>query len=254
MSGRFAISATVEVFEAHRRRLFGVAYRMLGSRPDAEDLVQDVYLRWHQSPMETIQSPLAFLLTITTRLCLDRLRERKKEHDHCVVALMPELIADDHVPSPEMQAELAGEISAAILAVLERLGPDERAAFLLREVFDYDYPEVARMCDKAEPACRQMIHRARSRVRDSRPRFSVSTVSRERILKRFLAAANSGDRNAIAALLAEEVECSSRRRQGCLPSNDSTRTAAHGPTLPSRRAPPYRLRALNPAQRRAQRS
>ena len=200
------MNGTAEIFQSHRPRLFGVAYRMLGSRADAEDILQDAYLRWHQSYTEDIESPIAFLITMTTRLCLDRLRKLKEERARYVGVWLPEPIVDDHIPSPEMQRELADEVSIAFLAILERLGPEERAAFLLHEVFDYDYPEVAQMIGKAEPACRQMIHRARARVRESRPRFSVTEESRERMLAKFLAAVSSGDRKAVMALLAENVE------------------------------------------------
>jgi RNA polymerase sigma-70 factor (ECF subfamily) len=196
---------TAEVFESHRPRLFRLAYRMLGSRFDAEDLVQDAYLRWHQSATQDIQSPVAFLVTITTRLCLDRLRELKQEREHYVGRWLPEPIVEDLIPSPEMQLELADEVSIAFLVLLERLGPEERAAFLLHEIVDYDYPEVAQMLGKTEPACRQMIHRARIRVRESRPRFSITTESRERVLGKFLTAVGTRDRKAVMALLAEEV-------------------------------------------------
>ena len=198
------MSGAAEVFESHRLRLFGVAYRMLGTRTDAEDILQDAYLRWHQSGTKDIKSPVAFLVTITTRLCLDRLRQLKEERDQYVGPWLPEPIV--HELSPELQLELADEVSVAFLAVLERLGPEERAAFLLHEVFDYDYPEVAQMIGKSELACRQMIHRARPRVREARPRFSVTVESRERILAKFIAAVSSGDRKAVMALLAEEVE------------------------------------------------
>ncbi len=204
--GRHEVNRTAEVFQSHRARLFGVAYRMLGSRAEAEDLLQDAYLRWHQSHTEDIQSPIAFLVTITTRLCLDRLRELKQKREHYIGPWLPEPIMDDHIPSPEMQRELADEVSVAFLAVLERLGPEERAAFLLHEVFDYDYPEVAQMLGKSELACRQMIHRARARVRESRPRFSMTAESRERLLEKFLTAVGTGDRKAVMALLSEEVE------------------------------------------------
>ena len=119
---------TAEVFESHRPRLFRLAYRMLGSCCDAEDLVQDAYLRWHQSATQDIQSPAAFLVTITTRLCLDRLRELKQEREHYVGRWLPEPIVEDLIPSPEMQLELADEVSIAFLAVLERLGPEERGS------------------------------------------------------------------------------------------------------------------------------
>src|SRR5258706_14793101 len=142
-------------------------------RTDAEDIVQDAFLRWHQSATPDIKSPVAFLVTITTRLCVDRLRELKQEREHRAGPWVPEPIAKDNIPSPETQCELADDVSVAFLAVLERLGPEERATFLLHEVFDYDYPDVAQMTGKSEPACRQMISRARPRVRKSRPRFTV---------------------------------------------------------------------------------
>ena len=198
------MDGAAEVFESHRLRLFGVAYRMLGTRTDAEDILQDAYLRWHQSATKDIKSPVAFLVTITTRLCLDRLRYLKEEREQYVGPWLPEPIVDEL--SPEMQREFADEVSVAFLAVLERLGPEERAAFLLHEVFEYDYPEVAQIIGKSELACRQMIHRARPRVRDAHPRFSVTTESRDRLLEKFLAAAGSRDRKAVMALLAEEVE------------------------------------------------
>jgi RNA polymerase sigma factor (sigma-70 family) len=201
-----------DIFASHSARLFGVAYRMLGSRADAEDLLQDVYLRWHQSATHDIQSPVAFLVKITTRLCLDRLRALKQQRAQYVGPWMPEPIVDDHMPSPEMQLQLADDVSVGFLAVLERLGPEEGAAFLLHDVFDYDYREVAQILGKTEPSCRQIIHRARARVRDSRPRFAVTPKSRERLLKKFLAAIGTGDRQAVMALLAEKVEYVGRRR------------------------------------------
>src|SRR5262245_29924025 len=170
---------SVEVFEQHRSRLIGVAYRMLGTRTDAEDVVQDAYLRWHQAATPDIKSPVAFLITITTRICLDRLRELKQGRENYVGPWLPEPIVEDHVPSPEAQRELAEDVSIAFLAVLEKLGPEERAAFLLHEVFDYDYREVAQMVGKSEAACRQMVHRARPRVRESRARYVVTVESRE---------------------------------------------------------------------------
>jgi RNA polymerase sigma-70 factor (ECF subfamily) len=201
------MNAPVEVFELHRPRLFGIAYRMLGSRTDAEDLLQDAYLRWHESSRTTIQSAIAFLVTITTRLCVDRLRELKQERACSIGRWLPEPIVDDHIRSPEMQREFADDVSVAFLAVLERLSPEERAAFLLHDVFDYDYPEMAQALDKSETACRQLIHRARARLREPRTRFRVSAESRERLLEKFLVAIESGSRQAVMALLAADVEC-----------------------------------------------
>jgi RNA polymerase sigma-70 factor, ECF subfamily len=200
------MTTAAALFEMHRTRLFAIAYRMLGSRSEAEDLLQDAYLRWHESDRTGIQSVPAFLVTITTRLCVDRLRALKQERVHYVGEGLPEPIVDDHTPSPEMQRELADDVSVAFLAVLERLGPKERAAFLLHDVFDYDYPEVSQTLDKAEPACRQLISRARARLRDCRARFRVSAESRDRLLKTFLVAIASGSRQAVMALLAEDVQ------------------------------------------------
>ena len=197
------MTTAAELFESNRPRLFGIAYRMLGSRAEAEDLLQDAYLRWHDSDRTSIQSVAAFLVTITTRLCADRLRVLKQERGYTVGSWLPEPIVDEHAPSPETQRELADDVSVAFLAVLERLTPEERAAFLLHDVFDYDYPEVAQTLGKAEAACRQMICRARARLRESRTRYKVSTESRERLLQKFLVAIGSGSHQAVMALLAE---------------------------------------------------
>ena len=194
-------------FAAHRARLLGIAHRMLGSRAEAEDVVQDVYLRWHQSVRGDIESPIAFLVTITTRLCLDRLRELKRQHREYLDPWTSDHVIEDHVPSPEMQLEFSEQVSMAFLAVLERLGPEERAAFLLHDVLDYDYKEMGKMLGKTESACRQVIHRARERVRDSRVRFALTRASCEGVVTKFLAAIGAGDREAVIALLAEELEC-----------------------------------------------
>jgi RNA polymerase sigma-70 factor (ECF subfamily) len=191
------------LFVSHRARLLRIAHRMLGSRDDAEDLVQDVYLRWHRSAKRDIASPLAFLITMTGRLCVDRLRLLKRQRAECLDA--PSTESDDHAPSPEMQIEFTQEVSGGFVALLERLGPEERAAFLLHDVFDYDYKEVGRFLGRAEAACRQIVHRARARLRDSRARFAVPPECRGRVFRKFLAAIG-GDREAVMALLAEEVK------------------------------------------------
>jgi RNA polymerase sigma-70 factor, ECF subfamily len=193
-------------FQRHRARLFGVAYRMLGSRADAEDVLQDAWLRWHDADVRSIASPEAWLVTVVTRLCLDRLRATRQDRERYVGPWLPEPILTDTLPSPELQLEMQNEVSVAFLALLERLGPEKRAAFLLREVFDYDYPEIAEMLGKAEPALRQMVHRARAEVREGRPRFKVKEEARERLLEKFMAAATTGSRPAIMALLSEDVE------------------------------------------------
>src|SRR5690606_12308817 len=133
--------------------------RMLGAPCDADDIVQDAYLRWHHAVTQEIRSPVAFLITITTRLCLDRLRRLKEERDLHVDPLLCEHLVEESAPSPETQREYGDAISLAFLTVLERLGPAERAVFLLRDVFGYRYPEIAEILGKSEAACRQMVHR-----------------------------------------------------------------------------------------------
>lgn len=196
------MSKDPEIFESHRTRLFAVALRMLRNPADAEDALQDVYLRWHQSSTEHIESPLAFLVTITSRLCLDRLRELKKRWADYADLPQSEAVVEDHAPSPEAQLELNGELSTGFQIVLERLSPAERAAFLLHDVFDYDYPEVAQVLCKSQQSCRQTVHRARVRLRESCARFKVTPESRERALTKFLVAAGTGDRRAVVSLVA----------------------------------------------------
>lgn len=199
--------ATAEVFESHRPRLFGIACRMLGSRSEAEDLLQDAYLRWHELHPAQVQCAVAFLVTLTRRLCLDRLRKRRHEYAQDAAREgLPEALVTGSVPSPEMQRESSEEVSVALAAVFDRLGRQERAAFLLHEVFDYDYPELARMLGKAEPACRQIVHRARKRVREPKPRCAASTGSRGRMLGGLLGAVQSGDRRAVLSLVEADLE------------------------------------------------
>jgi RNA polymerase sigma-70 factor (ECF subfamily) len=201
------VNATASIFESHRGRLLGVAYRMLNGSSDAEDLVQDAYLRWHQSSSPEIESPVAFLVTVTKRLCLDRLRELKHDRITYVDSDLPEPV-EASSPSPETRLEGVEGLAAGFLKVLERLGPAERAAFLLHDMFDYDYCEVAQWLGKSEQACRQTLHRARERLREPRARFAVARDSREfqALLKTFLVAVDTGDRSVVAALLAEMGE------------------------------------------------
>ena len=200
------MNAAAVAFESNRSRLFAVAYRVLGSRTEAEDVLQDAYLNWSQCAAESIQSTTAFLVTITKHLCLDRIRKLKNEREQAIECWVPESIVEDEVPSPESQLELAEEASMAFLGAVERLGPDELAAFLLHDVFDYDYPEVAQMLDKTEAACRQIVHRARARARDSRVRCFATAESQQRLLDKFVVAIRTGDRRDVMALIAEDVE------------------------------------------------
>ena len=180
---------------------------MLGSRSEAEDLLQDAYLRWHESNPVDIQSVVAFLITITTRLCLDRLRRRKHEFLHgAAEEFSPEAFASP-AASPEMQREWNEEVFMALSTVFSRLGREASAAFLLHEVFDYDYPELAGILGKTEPACRQILHRARKRVRESNPRCQATSAPRDGMLDRFLGALKSGDHQAVLALIGEVAIC-----------------------------------------------
>jgi RNA polymerase sigma-70 factor (ECF subfamily) len=198
-------SAETPSFDALRPRLFGIAYRMLGVRADAEDVLQDAWLRWREADHAALQSAEAWLVTVVSRLAIDRLRAAKTEREVYVGTWLPEPIVQADGHTPESLAERASDVSVAFLHVLERLAPEERAAFLLRQVFDYDYGEVAQMLGKREPAVRQMVHRAAERVRQERPRFDVPAEKHRDLLRKFIVAAQSGQRAAIRALLADDV-------------------------------------------------
>lgn len=199
MSGRAA------AFEQHRAKLRGVAYRMLGSRSDAEDVVQDAYLRWHRASLEDIRSVEAWLVTVVTRLSIDRLRRAKVERESYVGPWLPEPLVENQAPPADAASELASSLSVAFLVVLERLAPEERAAFLLHEVFENGYDEIAQILGKSEPACRQMVSRASKRVREARPRVQVNEAARTALLDRFVQAIVTGDKEAMMELLATDA-------------------------------------------------
>ena len=197
--------STESAFHAHRPRLLALAYRLLGSRADAEDVVQDAWLRWAGADHAHIVDPLAWLVTATTRLGLDRLRAVKRQRTDYVGPWLPEPlhIALDLPPEPDPAQvhAVAEDVSLAFLALLEQLAPEERAAFLLKEVFDHDYPQVAALLGHSQANCRQMVHRARRRLQEGRPRFSADAGQHRRLLARFLDASQRGDSEAIQALL-----------------------------------------------------
>jgi RNA polymerase sigma-70 factor (ECF subfamily) len=193
-------------FDRHRPRLQGIAYRMLGSMAEAEEVVQDAWLRWHEAARDTFDSAEAWLVTVVTRLSIDRLRAAKVQREHYIGAWMPEPMLTEAPDTPEQLLERADNISVAFLAVLERLAPEARAAFLLREVFDADYEEVARTLGKSEAACRQLVHRAKVQVQEGRPRFTVPRETHERLLRAFADAAARGSLQDLKALMAEDVE------------------------------------------------
>jgi RNA polymerase sigma-70 factor (ECF subfamily) len=191
-------------FEAHRGRLFGLAYRMLGSRADAEDIVQEVYLRWHEADRARIENAEAWLVTAATRLSIDRLRRLKTERDAYVGQWLPEPIVTAG-PPPGHHLELAEDLSVAFLTLLERLAPDERAAFLLHDVFDVGYDGIGAVLDRSAAACRQVVHRARERVRGDRKRFEVSEPAKAEMVQRFMTALEARDEAALLQLFAPDA-------------------------------------------------
>ena len=193
------------IFEQHRARMCAVAYRMLGSRSDAEDVVQDAYLRWHRASIADIRSVEAWLVTVVTRLSIDRLRQAKAARESYVGPWLPEPLVNNEAPPADAESELASSLSVAFLVVLERLAPEERAAFLLHEVFESGYDEIARILGKSEAACRQLVSRARKRVHDDRPRLQVSEAARTALLDRFVQAIHTQDKAALMDLLAADA-------------------------------------------------
>jgi RNA polymerase sigma-70 factor (ECF subfamily) len=196
-------SPQAAAFAENRGRLWSIAYRMLGSRADADDAVQEAYLRWHQVRLEDIRSPQAWLVTTTTRLCIDKLKQLRAERERYTGPWLPEPLVDESPPA-DQATELASELSVALLAVLERLAPEERAAFLLREMFDSGYDDIARILGKSEAACRQIVSRAAKRVRAERPRVEVPEEAKRRVLDQFMRAIEAQDEGAILRLLAPD--------------------------------------------------
>ncbi|AKF82888.1 RNA polymerase sigma factor SigJ [Myxococcus fulvus 124B02] len=195
---------TVEDLQRHRPRLLGLAYRMLGELAPAEDVVQDAYLRWHQEGSRDIQSAEAWLVTVVSRLAIDRLRRAATERAAYDGPWLPEPVLTE-VSTPEQTAERASDLSVALLVLLESLKPEERVAFLLREVFGEEYETLARVLGRNEPAVRQLVHRARERVREGRPRFPAPPGMKEQLLQRFLSALGTGDQAALVSMLAPGV-------------------------------------------------
>ena len=192
---------STDYFESLRPRLFGIAYRMLGVVADSEEIVQEAFLRW-SSAEHAPRSDEAWLVSVTTRLSIDRLRRASTERAAYEGQWLPEPVALD---PPDREAELADDLSLAFLLMLERLAPEERAAFLLREVFGAEYDEIARTLDKSEVACRQIVHRAKERVRRDRRRFEVAPDARERVARRFVEALRAEDREGVLALLTDDA-------------------------------------------------
>ena len=198
----------MESFETYRTYLFAIAYRMLGSAMDAEDMVQETYLRYQNTPPETIASLKAFLTTIISRLCVDQLHLARRQREQYLGPWLPEpiLTADSReVINPEERVEKEESISIAFLLLLEQLQPVERAVFLLREVFEYDYAEIASFLGKSEVACRQWFSRAKQHLQAHRPRFQPAPDEHQQLLNSFLQAVTIGETNALTNILAEQV-------------------------------------------------
>jgi RNA polymerase sigma-70 factor (ECF subfamily) len=197
----------VSAFEAERKRLTNVAYRMLGRWSEAEDAVQDAYLRWQAADQASIETPAAWLTTVVVRLCLDRMRRAKAAREVYVGPWLPEpILTMEGGERREAEMEsFADDLSLGLMVVLERLGPEERAAFILREAFDSSYGEIASALGKNEPAVRQLVSRARERVRAERPRFRAASDTHQRLMNEFVAAVATNDTSQLVALMTSDV-------------------------------------------------
>ena len=193
-----------DLFQRHRNRLFGLAYRMLGTPADAEDVLHDAWLRLQAQDTATLDDPEAWLVTVTTRLALDRLRRAKAERERYAGPWLPEPLAPEH-ERPDAVLERDESLTLSFLLLLERLGPEERAAFLLHDVFDYDHADAAVILGISEDACRQRVHRAKARLREGRPRFQVDASAQRRLLQRFVETMRAPGMETLQALFAEDA-------------------------------------------------
>lgn len=201
-------SVVAERFETYRPYLFSLAYRMLGSAMDAEDMVQETFVRYQATPPETIRSLKAYLTTILTRLCMDQLQLARKTREVYVGPWLPEPILTAETPeasNPEKRVEVQESVSLAFLVLMEQLQPFERAVFLLHEVFVYEFAEIAVMLDKSESACRRSFSRARQHLRAHRPRFPASPQSHRQLLNAYFQAVEQGELSPLVSLLSENV-------------------------------------------------
>ncbi len=196
---------TTQTFNQYRVLLFSIAYRMLGSATDAEDIVQEAFLRWMQEGSSLVQSPKAYLSTIVVRLCIDQSRSARARREVYVGPWLPEPLATGLHPELADTTVLAESLSFAFLIMLENLGPLERAVFLLHEVFEYEYADIAAIVGKSETNCRQIFHRAHQRLGQRRSRYNVSYQQQERITDQFLRASTSGDMQGLLNLLTEDI-------------------------------------------------
>ena len=199
------VALRLAAFDRYRSLLFSIAYRMLGSVADAEDMLQETFLRFQQSPEADIRSPRAFLVTIVSRLCLNHLQSTRVQREEYVGEWLPEPVVTDPASDPFGIMKVDESLSMAFLVLLERLTPVERAVFLLREVFEYEYSEVAEVLGRSEANCRQILRRARLHVSRMRPRFEVPERKQNDLLQRFLEAVGTGDMEGVLGLLSQDV-------------------------------------------------
>lgn len=195
----------LDAFLEQRPRLFSIAYRMLGSATEAEDVLQEAYLRWQTAPRDDVESIAGYLTSVVVRLSIDVLRSARVRRESYVGPWLPEPLVADTSPGPDEAAELADSVSLAFLVLLEELTPVERAVFLLREVFGYDYPTVAAMVGKTEANCRQLAVRGKQRVAERRTRFEADSERGRQLTAEFLQACTTGDLDGLFGMLAEDV-------------------------------------------------
>lgn len=193
------------VYEEQRPLMQSIAYRMLGSVTEAEDVVQEAFLRLERADPDTIESPKAFLATVTTRLAIDELRSARARRERYVGPWLPDPLVTDTEPDVAEHAEMSDSLSMAFLVVLESLTPTERAVFLLREAFDYDYAEIAAILERSEASCRQLLVRARKRIDAGKPRFEATRAEQDELARRFFAAVQVGDLDGLVEMLAADA-------------------------------------------------
>jgi len=199
------MNKSTDIFESYRPVLFRLAYGMLGRITPAEDAVQEAFFRWQKQDIEQINSPQAFLSTIVSRICLDEIKSARNQKEQYIGPSLPEpfLVAESETPEEKM--ELAESLSMALLFVLEQLNPVQRAVFILREVFDYDYASIAEIINKSESHCRKIAQRARESVQEKKPRFEKNTTKQRELVKTFTKAMQDGELAEIERMLAEEA-------------------------------------------------
>jgi RNA polymerase sigma-70 factor (ECF subfamily) len=197
--------AEIDQFQTHRPALFAVAYRMLGSATDAEDILQDAWLRFARARPFDLRSAKAYLTTIVTRLCLDRLKSARATREEYVGPWLPEPVATGDRTGPERSLAQAESVTLAFMVLLETLSPEERAVFLLREVFDYEYDEIADMLEMSGANCRQLFHRAKGRIAERKPRFRAAMDEKRPLVERFVRAFSEGSEAGLTSVLAEDI-------------------------------------------------